>query len=78
MTEGKSFFRILAEKCLMVIVVFVAFYIIGSSYGFVPQSMKDTVKWFGETFNTWIFLACFLVGAYVFVKFITRRKGDVE
>ena len=70
-----SLLRWIAEKAVVSLLAFTMFYLIGEALGIVPQSMKDSVAWAGDNFGTISFLICFVVGAYVVLKVINRRRA---
>lgn len=65
-------------KLAWVAAAFVAFFFIGDSLGIIPQSVKDTVKWFEENFMVIALTTCFLTACYVALKIFGKRtsKGD--
>jgi len=62
------------KKLAFAVLVFSVFYLAGSALDLVPQSMKDTVAWFSENFQTMAFALCFALGCYVVLRVLNQRK----
>ena len=66
--------RWVLKKLAFAVLVFSVFYVAGSAFDIVPQSMKDTVGWFGENFQTLAFSLCFALACYVVLRVLDHRK----
>ena len=64
------------KKLVWTVLAFVAVYLTASAFGLLPDSMKQTVDWFGNNFETIAFAGCFVIGCYTILKFLNRRKGS--
>ena len=58
--------------------VFMLIYLIGSGLGIMPQSVKDSAAWLGDNFTSLASVFCFCLGCYVFLQFLTYRKGSAS
>jgi len=64
------------SKLALIGMVSVLFYIIGDSFHLVPQSLKDAVSFLAGNLNTFAFVFCFTIGAYVFLRILQTRRGE--
>jgi ABC-type transport system involved in multi-copper enzyme maturation permease subunit len=75
---GNSLKQTLAKKFisywLWTILAFVIFYLIGSAFNFIPQSIQDIVNWGSENFTTIVFAICFLTAAWLIERILESRK----
>lgn len=67
--------RTLLSKLAWAILAFVLFYLIADPFGWVPQSVKDSIKWFGDNVFLIVFCVCFLAACYVVVRLKAKNKG---
>jgi hypothetical protein len=70
---SKIWSSVLTKIALMAL-IFSFFYIIDDSLHMIPQSVKDFVSFLADNFNTFAFMFCFTIGAYVFVKTLQSRN----
>jgi len=63
------------DKVIFSLIVIAAFYIVGETYGVVPQPMKETVGWFGQNFESILWFAAFVIACYVVLRVFDRKKG---
>jgi len=64
----------LLKKVTFTAIAFAVLYLAASTFNLAPQSMKDTVNWFGSNFQTIAFAVCFLVACYTATQIINRKK----
>ena len=69
--------KAILSKLVWIILALVIFYLIADPFGLIPQSIRDMVSWFGANFGTIAFTICFLVGSYVALQIIKRKKESV-
>jgi len=64
------------SKIALMAAIFDFFYIIGDSLHIISQSVKDLVSFLADNFNTFAFVFCFSIGAYVTMRILqTRNKS---
>lgn len=68
----------LVNKVAYTILAFAIVYLTGSALDLVPQSMKDTVSWFGDNFQGIVLAGCFALGCYTVLKFLDHKKQNRE
>jgi hypothetical protein len=45
-------------------------------FNILPEPIRDLVNWVDKNTFGLLFSLCFCVGAYAFIKFLDRRKGE--
>lgn len=68
--------RWLIEKIVLSVLAFSVFYMAGSALNIVPQSMKDSVAWSAENFQTMAVSVCFIVACYTAIRILNRKKQE--
>jgi hypothetical protein len=66
--------KTIASKLIWAVLGFAVLYLAASAFNLVPQSMKDTVAWFGANITLFVVAICFLVACYVVLKIKTRHR----
>jgi len=67
----------LIKKLAFTLLAASVIYLAASAVDLVPQSMKDTVAWFSENFQTLAFSLCFALACYVVLRILNQRKRQV-
>ena len=68
--------KAILTKLAWIALAFVAFYFVGSALNLVPESVKDTIAWFAANFTQVVILICFLIGYFIFLKVMKRRREN--
>lgn len=75
---GNSLKKAIVSKLIWSVLGFAVLYLAASTFNLVPQSMKDTVVWFGANFTQIIVATCFLAVLYVIFRVKMRRRDGYE
>jgi hypothetical protein len=65
----------IASKLIWAALGFIVLYLAAATFNLVPQSMKDTVNWFGSNFELIVFLLCFSMGFLILWRMTGPKKS---